>query len=190
MKYLITTLFLLIAFLMSCATSHDHLKIKYPFARLTPDYGILDETDLWISEQEGAPKPISEESPNYPYWQCYLTSAIHFSCEDLKTRDAGIAMGEIRIQVQISPVQYESYEGRRGIPMNACSEFVAKWKKLTHDERYTCIAGLQPREETQIQNKKVVKIRSWTYDRLKTKKGCVSYFDDYCLADYWRSLPK
>lgn len=53
----ITFIFILVFVGVNCAAKQDILKTKYPFARLTPDYGILTEQDLLTSEENAYPVP-------------------------------------------------------------------------------------------------------------------------------------
>lgn len=177
MKY---AFFVLLCLILPCLSSGDSLQKKYPYARLTPDYGILSEEDLLISEQDADPTPLSQNSQAYPYWQCFLTSQIEFACPDLEKDDGGTPMSDILIKVK-SNKQYEEFSGRHAVPLSTCQkEYVEKWNHLTHGEKYTCVAGISMNSEAKNINGKKITSRTWTYDRLKTKKGCVSYFEGEC----------
>ncbi len=186
----LSPVFLVVALLMSCVSTQDSLKAKYPYARLTPDYGILDESDLWISEQNARPIPYSEESIAYPYWQCFESSSYSFSCEDLGPDADEGTMADLKIQIAMDSTRHEIFGGRRGIPVAECRQFAEKFKQILKDERRVCVSGLSPHVESKVVTGKQMQMRTWTFDRMKTRKGCVSYFEGYCDVNYWKSQPK
>lgn len=176
-----------VALLASCVSTQDSLKSKYPYARLTSDYGILDENDLWISEQGARPRPYSEDSLAYPYWQCLESSAFSLSCKDLGVDEHEGAMADLKIQVAVSPIRHEIFGGRRGLPSSECNQFVEKFKQILKGERHVCVSGLSPHIENKVANGNQIQIRTWTFDRMKTRNGCVSYFEGYCDVNYWKN---
>ena len=165
----LTELFVVFALALSaCSSSGDILRLKYPYSRLTNDYGILTDQDFKVSERNAQPVPFSDDSLAYPYWKCFPTSVIKFSCLDLDTDDHGAQMSIILIQAE-----NDDYGGRHGIPLETCEkEYLSKWRSLVKSEAFVCLAGFYSNSSHEKHH--------WTYDRLKTKKGCVSYFPGDC----------
>ncbi|MBI3535760.1 MAG: hypothetical protein HY072_09790, partial [Deltaproteobacteria bacterium] len=74
--------------LLDVATSNtvsNHLKelhTQYPYGLLGEDYGILNIDDLAMNTCEIIkPEPFSIQSNAYPYWQCFPSKDVYFSCE-------------------------------------------------------------------------------------------------------------
>jgi len=179
-RYILAVFLVCSIFCLGCLGKQDLLQKKYPFARLTPDYGILNETDLWLSEQNADPVPLEKNSMAYPYWQCFPTAAFKFLCRSLEADDHDSLMADLEIRVQSNDFQFEEFSGRRGIELSGCAEARIEWKKLIEGEQYACISGLAPDIENKKLNGKSVRIRGWLYDRFKTRKGCTGWFGDAC----------
>ena len=187
MKNLIICIFVILFGFKSMALG-DSLSLKYPYARITPDYGILSEFDLKKSEDGVVAAELFDEvnirSLSYPYWQCFPVRAIRYLCLDLHTKDGGESMADFRIQVAVAADRVDEYWGRRGIPIMECRKMVNEWKKLAKGEKYACIAGLYCGVDEKLEHTKKLRRKGWVYDRFKTKKGCTSYFGDRCESDF------
>ncbi|MEI8348289.1 MAG: hypothetical protein WCG27_12535 [Pseudomonadota bacterium] len=138
-------IFILLFLSFGCATqSKDPLSKKYPYARLTPDYGILNEDDLQLNQRYGGrPAPLSKNLNAYLYWQCFDTSKIHFFCQDLKSIQDGSPMASMEIRADINTQQRESYWGRRGIPAADCHTMVKEWQRPVQNEKLLVFRGLR-----------------------------------------------
>jgi len=72
------------------------------------------------------------------------------------------------------------YGGRRGKPESYCNDFKAAWKKLTRGEKHICLEGETLTNGTPEMNETSKKLEvSWTWDKIKTKKGCYGFWDGY-----------
>jgi hypothetical protein len=177
MKGLRSILFFAIVVSFACVSNQVSLQRKYPYARLTQDYGILNDSDLLISEETATPVPFSRESISYPYWKCFPTSQLTFGCTNLEKDDMGVGMVEVSIRATSGKI-YDEYVGRHGLPLETCQkEFVTKWQALTRGEKETCIAGSYVGPEADGLS------QGWIFDRLRTKAGCNSYFEGDCKTN-------
>jgi hypothetical protein len=77
------------------------------------------------------------------------------------------------------------YHGRRGMPVTYCDKFKAAWTQLTNGEEHICIDGetLTNGKPTLNEVSKEMKA-SWTWDKIKTKKGCYSFWTGYKCVDF------
>ena len=88
-------------------------------------------------------------------------------------------MADADIVSQDTGIRHE-YSFRRGIAAEVCNDKLLKWKELMSGERYACLGGaFVEKEEKSLQGKKI-QVWGWIYDKLKTKKGCESYFENQC----------
>ncbi len=154
------------------------IKKKFPYALLTPDYGILSEVDLKKNEENALPVPFSESSRAYLYWQCFPTLQFKFLCDETGDFDHDLSLARTIIRIAHGD-KYDEYETRRAFSIRLCKNRVEKWKKMSHGETYACIAGKYVGREVGTKNK-AASGNGWIYDRFKTKKGCDSYFEDDC----------
>ena len=163
----------------ACVSTREVLKEKYPYARLTSDYGILNENDLQKNEEDAIAVPFSKDSRAYLYWKCFLTSQIKFSCDNSGDEDQGLPMARMLMRADYNG-GYDEYEGRHALPISTCEERLNRWKVLSQGEIYACIAGKYVGPEV---GKKQEPGRGsgWIYDRFKTKRGRDSYFENDCI---------
>lgn len=76
------------------------------------------------------------------------------------------------------------YHGRRGKPESYCHDFKTAWNKLVRDEKYICINGVTITGGRPQKNKKVGQDQvSWTWNKIKTKKGCYGFWDGYACKE-------
>ena len=166
------------------ASTVSHLSPKHRYAVLTGDYGILNDNDVWISEQIAIPVAFSEESISYSYWQCFPSENFKFGCTDESEDGKQQASGSI--DVVVSRGIHEWYVMNGMLPGKTCDLVMRKIKKLVSGSPFTCIAGWGVGTEAERQDGQKIHTRSWIYDRIKTKKGCLSWFEDYCDVNYWK----
>src|ERR1700722_9251857 len=75
------------------------IKKKFPYALLTPDYGILSEVDLKKNEENAFPVPFSESSRAYLYWQFFPTSQFKFLCDETGDFDHDLSLARTIIRI-------------------------------------------------------------------------------------------
>jgi len=71
---------------------------------------------------------------------------------------------------------------RRIWPIPVYLEKFKVWLKLMRKEKYVCIAGSSPFRERDLIKAGRKNTISWTFEQLKTKKGCDSYFENNCAS--------
>ncbi len=172
--------------MISCATTSPLTK-KYPYGLLTPDHGILNEDDLGVYAWWAEPGPFSEDSfsSGYMYWQCFPASMVTLGCKKLSSDDPKIPFSDADIRIEMETEIHE-YEFRRAIELEACKHYLKNWKRLIQGEYAVCFGGHPASVEYRKVKGKTKKVTGWVYDKLKTKKGCYSYFGKHCSVEHWR----
>lgn len=180
--------FIAFVFIISCATT-SRFSQKYPYGLLTQDYGILNEDDLgiyaWLTTE---PSPFSPESfnPAYMYWQCFPSQYVKLGCQRIESDDSNNPYSDADIVIETDSEIHE-YGFRRAIDLNACKAYLKNWQRLARGENAVCFGGKPVDTEIKLIHGRRKKITGWIYDKLKTKKGCYSYFGKHCNIEYWRS---
>lgn len=97
--------------------------------------------------------------------------------------DVIVTMCIFEIWVDSKPFPH-IYSGRRGKEVRYCNNFKSAWDKLTKDEKHICMDGetLTKGEPEEDKDSKKMRV-SWTWDKIKTKKGCYSFWDEYQCSD-------
>ncbi len=155
---------------------------KYPYPLLTEDYGILTDTDLAAYTWGLKPRPFTpnEISGAYLYWQCFPREKISIALEDTGYSSEDIGWkdnyGELRIRVQINRNLAHLYFMRRNLAVKDFQKRFNLWRKIMKDQKYVCLAGEFSDRERKVENNTFNEIYSWTFEKIKTKKGCDSYF--------------
>jgi hypothetical protein len=157
----------------------EDLRIKYPDGLLTLDYGILSENDLKYDIKRGNPRPylIKEFQPGYYRWQCFKTESVKYKYDVWKDNDPMgpsdtiVPLCFFGVHVKSEKIQH-LYIDRRARRLEFCQEIENEWKELTRDETYLCLNG----EPHGLKHTTV----SWTWNKMKTKKGCISLFSGDC----------
>ena len=165
---------------------------KYPFGLLGSDHGILNETDLGVDAWRGLPKPYDPKGFNggYPYWQCFPLKRTYIQYDHWNGVDP---MGKSDKLVELCSIQFKVkmdhenhlYTGRRTLKTQNCRQHLLNWKKITKNQEFVCFNGYDGSIDEVREKMKVTK--TWTWDRIKTKNGCDSYFNGQCDISYWRS---
>src|SRR5258708_3409573 len=85
MKFHYLLLPLFFCFLSCAVKRNSNISEHYRYGVLTENYGILNDDDIWISEQRATPRSFSEDSISYTYWRCFDREFVDvkISCEDL-----------------------------------------------------------------------------------------------------------
>ncbi|HLB59807.1 MAG TPA: hypothetical protein VJL87_06990 [Bdellovibrionota bacterium] len=165
---------LLLFFLPVTFTSNQSMVSKfpqYPYGLLTDDYGILTENDLKQNADRAGPKPYSLNSHAYEYWQCFPVKDISFFCEYFEVDDPQKPFADTHVRINLKG-HFHEYITRRPWDQSMCHQMIRDFKTLVRNSNAACISGPFPQEE----DGNVY----WTFGRLKTKKGCVSYFIGEC----------
>lgn len=176
---------LILGIFVSCKTG-SHFSQKYPYGLLTSDYRILNEDDLGVYAWWAKSTPFDDSSVSgYMYWQCYPISMVKLGCKKVGSDDPGIQYADADIRIE-TETEIHEYEFRKAVESAVCYEYLKHWKQLIKDQYAVCIAGYHGEAEKKIIRGKTKKIIGWVYDKLKTEKGCYSYFEKHCDIEYWR----
>lgn len=156
-------------------------KEKYPYTVLTNDYGILKEKDLDSLRDGVRPPPfLPKKGCCYIYWQCFPRDKISIDLKDMGYSSKDIGGDEnysnLKITVSKGSGTFHEYTMRRVWPTSTYEENFNLWIKLMKDEKYVCLSGTFIDSEERILQGQKQKIYSWIFDKMKTKKGCDSYF--------------
>ena len=145
---------------------------KHPYALLTDDHEILNAEDLVIGSCFAWEKPISKDSRAYPYWQCFPKKKVSLVCDrENDERDSILAI------VIAQNEGNQEYLSRRAISLENCHWFQKQWKAFTSNQTHVCLSGSF--DDLRV-DEKGKNIKYWTFDKFKTKRGCVSYFNGDC----------
>jgi len=187
MKYICTLLSLLL--FTHSAQGWDKQNMKYAQQVLTDDYHILRETDLdseYLSH-ENVPFSFvlsSRYTGGYNYWQCFPSADVKFTLTDYGYADKNISgkenLAELIITVTDKRNIVHKYFMRRVWAISVYQDRLRRWKKLMHHESYTCLSGEYGGREMITKNANHQTVYSWVFDRIKTSKGCDSYFTRGC----------
>lgn len=173
--------FLLAGLLLSiCSCKTSTTKPIYPNEKVeavNPDYGILSDTD---KTRDGS-RPLG--------WRCFsikdvkVDSRTWRDADSMGPSDVIVTMCDFEIWVNSKPFP-NVYSGRRAKEVTYCNDFKDAWNRLTKGEEYICMDGEtltkgEPEEDKGLKKK----IVSWTWDKIKTKKGCYSFWDGYQCSD-------
>ncbi len=173
-------LFIVVTFIfLNQLFGKENLRQKYPDGLLTDDFSILSEADLIHDINNGNSRPykIKEMQPGYYRWQCFPTKDVAYRYDTWKNNDP-MGSSEIIVSLCMFGVHVKSkklqhlYVDRRARRLEFCQELNTKWKKLTKDQTYLCLNG----EPHGLEGSEV----SWTWNKIKTHKGCASLFGDDC----------
>lgn len=160
-------------------THRDEPQKKYPYGLIGDDHGILNLSDLAANARVSVPRPFSESSNSYPYWQCYSVQKAKFQCLDLgynKSKKSRRALMIIDINGANKGAYGRDYEyvSRQDIHWDQCNKHQKDWEVLTKQEKFVCISGTFIEfDNADIFVKKglLVKTEFWIFDKLKTRKG-------------------
>lgn len=119
--------------------------------------------------------PIKDVEVKYRTWR---------DADPLGPYDVTVTMCDFEIWVNSQPFK-NVYSGRRAKQVAYCNEFRAAWSKLTQGEEHICMDGdtLTKGEPEKDEDSKEMFV-SWTWDKIKTKKGCYSFFEGYNCTDF------
>lgn len=195
MKYLI--LFVILFFILNSNANAASLKAqkKYPYTLITNDYGILNDNDLGSFAWGGTAKPFSAEAARggFNIWQCFPREFVMVTLSDTgkSSEELGwkknVAYLKIDVlttkDIQVNEHIKHQYEMRANWTITGYQKRFNKWLKLMKDEEYVCLAGHFVNQEKKIINGKTWITYGWIFEKIKTKKGCDSYFES-CHPSY------
>lgn len=179
---------IILLFSISCNAEEISLveKQKYPFTLLTNDHGILNDHDLFFYLPYLYPAPfLPKKGSDYIYWQCFPRKNISITLEDYgyfenDFRKGNDTLGNIEINTMVKPGVFHRYLIERAWPVKEVQKGFNNWRRLMNGERYVCLAGIFISHSKSVENGIKKDVSSWAFQRIKTKKGCVSYFDRNC----------
>ncbi len=178
--------FILIFFSYTVLASNATIRNKYPNSVLSNDHGVLKEIDL-DSSRDGVypPPPFSPKQPlSSIYWHCFPRENITIDLRDFGYTSTDIGGDENYATLEItasnqSDITHE-YFMRRMWPTSGYQARFNTWLRLMKGEKTVCIAGSLAKSEERTVSGKVRTIYSWVFVKLKTNKGCDSYFQGAC----------
>jgi|688.fasta_scaffold163243_3 hypothetical protein len=177
MRQKITLILILFSFISSTYAITNSLRQAYPNSILTDDYGILTSKDL----KGEKPAPFSlKDPPGSVYWQCFPRDRLVISLEDFGSTSDDIGIDEnysgLKITVSNKHDISHEYVMRRRWPLSVYERRFNTWIKLMKGEKYVCIAGEFINYKEKMEGGKKLRVCSWVFEKVKTKKGQDSYF--------------
>ncbi len=156
------------------------MKEVYPFGLIGDDYGILNEEDLAINTcnvTQSVPFSLDGDTV-FPYWRCYSTKDASLRCDDPDyDEDEKSMMVILVLEIRSKKDGSHDYLPRRAIRLESCKYFQERFNKMTQDESHFCVSGeFWEKHSGDTETAEMI----WSFDKFKTKKGCVSYFSDEC----------
>lgn len=160
----------------------ETLTSKFPYALIGDDFGVLSLDDLAINSCIAEPSAFTiKDSPGYPYWQCFDARKARIFCSGHKySEDYNNFSTLLVIAAEKNGFRHEYYS-RRAVDYDVCKEFVSDWENLTKNEKYVCLSGPYIEQE---KDKNGIMVSYWIFDKFKTKKGCMPYFQYGCSLAY------
>lgn len=177
--------FLLLMIGCSVHAMSDEIIKKHPNMLIGDDHEILNESDLILPPNraiDNIPFLGSKDNFDYPYWQCFPRENIALIFEDTgsspeEMRNAD-TMADISIKVRVSPDVLHEYVTRRLMPADEFERRLILWRNLLKGEKFACMQGdFEQRKYKMSENGQRLEVFTWTFEKIKTKKGCDSYFD-------------
>lgn len=164
-------------------TSED--KKLHPYVLIGDDYGVLSADDLDITPYvEGGPTFFTGDEPNRDrrYWQCVQRDRVSikyedygYSAEELGYEDT---FSNLTITVTERPGVFHQYGMRRLWPADAYEKRLHLWRQMLKHEPYVCLEGDFGWREKRIAEDGIEReYYLWTFEKIKTKHECDSYFD-------------
>ena len=180
-----TTFLMTFSNAIASKTKHsDHLKSArhaYPYSLIGDDFGILTEEDLAANACTATPQPFSLDSTSFPYWKCFKTKDVSFLCDSSGIPDPNDGVQGLIVLKVTSEKGNHEYLARRPWDIESCRSFGRRVAALTRNTSHVCLSGAFHRVETDDKGSP----RSyWDFDKIKTVRGCDSYFVGDCDLKY------
>ena len=167
-------------------------KQKYPYSLLTDDYGILSENDLGAFAWGLKPKKFTSAEGTtgpYNYWQCFPREQVMVTLSDTGHSSDELGWKENVAYLEIDVLSNKdirdneeikhTYEMRANWTITGYQKRFNKWLKLMEGEKYVCLAGHFVDLEKEVHNGKTWITYGRIFEKIKTKKGCDSYFESW-----------
>ena len=153
---------------------------------------FITEQDLVLEASIGSPRSFNpnEDSHGYNRWQCFPAEEVKPKVRTWRGVD-GNGQGNVKVMMcdletwVRNQGKLQIYVGRRAKKATHCHEYIENWKKLTHGQKQVCLSGEFEGTFPANQSRDTPYLL-WTWDKLKTKLGCYSYFSDECDIAYWK----
>lgn len=168
---------ILLSFLLilSSCTYKKSLQTMYPMKLLSDDTGILTEADMHDNGFHENIGEFSTEPSSGPRWICFESKSFFSKCINASYNEKFNAdSGELDMIIKQKGKEYRLVFNSV-VSNNTCEEHRSAWTKIMSDEKYFCLSATF----LAIDKKDPSKITGF-FNRLKTKKGCDSWFVGDC----------
>ena len=182
MKYKLILILILCCFPFSCYALSASTKNKYPFSVLTNDYGILNTIDL-NSELDGVypADRLPSRGHFYLYWQCFPREHVSFSLRDIGYSSYNLDENDSELTITAyNRKGTHQYGMRRNSAVSSNMKTFNQYQRLVRGQKYVCLEGMYFYSEDRVIEGKKERVHIWTFEKIKTRKGCESYFYDRC----------
>ena len=159
--------------------------VDYSQRLLTDTYGIITEKDLAYdaSRRKSLPYNPNKFAGGVLYWQCFPVKAVKVKYRTWEGDDEWVADNPVKTMCDLEFIinynnEIQIYSGRRAYPIEHCRHVTKEYEKVTKGQKIVCFDG---EDGSYLSDEKIGKFKSWTWDKIKTKKGCYSYFEGDCL---------
>lgn len=177
------------AFICGYAMGIELIK-EYPNVLISQDYGILNENDMILYTHKMAgtvPFHGGKKEHGYFYWQCFPRDHVSVTLEDTGNSPEEMVgsdtMADMSITVNVAPGVFHEYTMRALAPADLYEAMFHNWRSLMKNEKNICLGGQFGEHVHRIRSNGLKQeVYTWTFDELKTKKGCDSYFYEKCDA--------
>jgi len=174
--------FIMILFPLLANALSSELKKKYPYTVVTEDYGILNATDL-NSHLDGVFPPTEFPSGKhfFLYWQCFPRKDVRISLRDIGYSSHNLDENDSALTIEAyTEFATHQYGMRRDWPVTSNEENFNRYQKIMRAQKYICLEGTYFFYKDTVTDGKKRRIYYWTFEKMKTKKGCESYFVGGC----------
>lgn len=159
--------------------TNDYLTLEYENV-LNEDHNILfhNHYHFNLEKLRKVQKQPQQISPTI-YWQCFARKDTSVELtdlgysEDLENKKENYSL--IKISATDQNNNTHRYIMRRAWPIDGYQQYFNEWLSLMKSQKYVCLAGSFIDKEKENNNHIVY---YWQFEKIKTKKGCSSYFED------------
>jgi hypothetical protein len=168
---------------INVVSANDSIQSLYPNRLLTDSYGIVTDIDLAYDNSRRDSIPYNPNKfSSALYWQCFPINEVKLK---YRTWPEDNPENPKQKPVIICDLNYivnhdretQVYSGRRAYPVSYCRSIFKDWQRITKGQKIVCLDG---QGGEYVNERSGQKIKSWTWDKIKTKKGCYSYFEGEC----------
>jgi len=154
---------------------------KYPYSVLTDDYGILNEHDLSRPRGFTPPRKFPDGKLYYFYWQCFPRKDVRISLRDIGYSSFNIDDNDSELTIEAYTIsETHQYGMRRDWPVRGNEKAFDGYQKIMRGQKYICLQGTYFFYKDSVTDGKKNRTYYWTFEKMKTKKGCESYFEGRC----------